>query len=148
MKMDCKFLKDFKAFAMRGNVLDMAVGVIIGGAFGKIVTSLVNNVVMPLLGMLVGGIDFTSLQWVLSPAQVAADGTVVREEVAMQYGLFLQNTFDFIIIAFCIFLFVKLFTRLTQSRKAEVAKPAAPPEPSAEAKLLAEIRDLLRERKQ
>ena len=97
MKMDCKFLKDFKAFAMRGNVLDMAVGVIIGGAFGKIVTSLVNNVVMPLLGMLVGGIDFTSLQWVLSPAQVAADGTVVREEVAMQYGLFLQNTFDFIV---------------------------------------------------
>lgn len=148
MKMDCKFLKDFKAFAMRGNVLDMAVGVIIGGAFGKIVTSLVNNVVMPLLGMLVGGIDFTSLQWVLSPAHVAADGTVVREEVAMQYGLFLQNTFDFIIIAFCIFLFVKLFTRLTQSRKAEEAKPAAPPEPSAEAKLLAEIRDLLRERKQ
>lgn len=148
MKMDFKFLKDFKAFAMRGNVLDMAVGVIIGGAFGKIVTSLVNNVVMPLLGMLVGGIDFTSLQWVLSPAQVAADGTVVREEVAMQYGLFLQNTFDFVIIAFCIFLFVKLFTRLTQSRKAEEAKPAAPPEPSAEAKLLAEIRDLLRERKQ
>lgn len=148
MKMDCKFLKDFKAFAMRGNVLDMAVGVIIGGAFGKIVTSLVNNVVMPLLGMLVGGIDFTSLQWVLSPAQVDADGTVVREEVAMQYGLFLQNTFDFIIIAFCIFLFVKLFTRLTQSRKAEESKPAAPPEPSAEAKLLAEIRDMLRERRQ
>ena len=76
--MNCKFLKDFKDFAMRGNVLDMAVGVIIGGAFGKIVTSLVNNVVMPLLGMLVGGIDFTSLELELSPAEVAADGSVVK----------------------------------------------------------------------
>lgn len=146
--MNWKFLKDFKTFAMRGNVLDMAVGVIIGGAFGKIVSSLVNNVVMPLLGMLIGGIDFTSLELVLSPAKTDADGTVIREAVTMQYGIFIQNTFDFIIIAFCIFLFVKLFTRLTQSKKAEEAKPAAPPEPSAEAKLLAEIRDLLRERKQ
>ena len=133
---------------MRGNVLDMAVGVIIGGAFGKIVSSLVNNVVMPLLGMLIGGIDFTSLELVLSPAKTDADGTVIREAVTMQYGIFIQNTFDFIIIAFCIFLFVKLFMRLTQSKKAEEAKPAAPPEPSAEAKLLTEIRDLLRERKQ
>lgn len=146
--MNWKFLKDFKTFAMRGNVLDMAVGVIIGGAFGKIVSSLVNNVVMPLLGMLIGGIDFTSLKLVLSPAKTDADGTVIREAVTMQYGIFIQNTFDFIIIAFCIFLFVKLFTRLTQSKKAEEAKPAAPPEPSAEAKLLTEIRDLLRERKQ
>ena len=146
--MNWKFLKDFKTFAMRGNVLDMAVGVIIGGAFGKIVSSLVNNVVMPLLGMLIGGIDFTSLELVLSPAKTDADGTVIREAVTMQYGIFIQNTFDFIIIAFCIFLFVKLFTRLTQSKKAEEAKPAAPPEPSAEVKLLTEIRDLLRERKQ
>lgn len=146
--MNWKFLKDFKTFAMRGNVLDMAVGVIIGGAFGKIVSSLVNNVVMPLLGMLIGGIDFTSLELVLSPAKTDADGTVIREAVTMQYGIFIQNTFDFIIIAFCIFLFVKLFMRLTQSKKAEEAKPAAPPEPSAEAKLLTEIRDLLRERKQ
>lgn len=84
----------------------------------------------------------------LSPAKTDADGTVIREAVTMQYGIFIQNTFDFIIIAFCIFLFVKLFTRLTQSKKAEEAKPAAPPEPSAEAKLLTEIRDLLRERKQ
>lgn len=146
--MNWKFLKDFKTFAMRGNVLDMAVGVIIGGAFGKIVSSLVNNIVMPLLGMLIGGIDFTSLELVLSPAKTDADGTVIREAVTMQYGIFIQNTFDFIIIAFCIFLFVKLFTRLTQSKKAEEAKPAVPPEPSAEAKLLTEIRDLLRERKQ
>lgn len=145
--MNCKFLKDFKDFAMRGNVLDMAVGVIIGGAFGKIVTSLVNNVVMPLLGMLVGGIDFTSLELELSPAEVAADGSVVKEAVALQYGVFIQNTFDFIIIAFCIFLFVRLVVKLSQRKKAEEAKPAAPPEPSAEAKLLAEIRDLLRERK-
>ena len=145
--MNCKFLKDFKDFAMRGNVLDMAVGVIIGGAFGKIVTSLVNNVVMPLLGMLVGGIDFTSLELELSPAEVAADGSVVKEAVALQYGVFIQNTFDFIIIAFCIFLFVRLVAKLSQRKKAEEAKSAAPPEPSAEAKLLAEIRDLLRERK-
>lgn len=145
--MNCKFLKDFKDFAMRGNVLDMAVGVIIGGAFGKIVTSLVNNVVMPLLGMLVGGIDFTSLELELSPAEVAADGSVVKEAVALQYGVFIQNTFDFIIIAFCIFLFVRLVAKLSQRKKAEEAKTAAPPEPSAEAKLLAEIRDLLRERK-
>lgn len=145
--MNCKFLKDFKDFAMRGNVLDMAVGVIIGGAFGKIVTSLVNNVVMPLLGMLVGGIDFTSLELELSPAEVAADGSVVKEAVALQYGVFIQNTFDFIIIAFCIFLFVRLVVKLSQRKKAEEAKPVAPPEPSAEAKLLAEIRDLLRERK-
>lgn len=145
--MNCKFLKDFKDFAMRGNVLDMAVGVIIGGAFGKIVTSLVNNVVMPLLGMLVGGIDFTSLELELSPAEVAADGSVVKEAVALQYGVFIQNTFDFIIIAFCIFLFVRLVAKLSQRKKAEEAKPVAPPEPSAEAKLLAEIRDLLRERK-
>ena len=145
--MNCKFLKDFKDFAMRGNVLDMAVGVIIGGAFGKIVTSLVNNVVMPLLGMLVGGIDFASLELELSPAEVAADGSVVKEAVALQYGVFIQNTFDFIKNAFCIFLFVRLVAKLSQRKKAEEAKPAAPPEPSAEAKLLAEIRDLLRERK-
>ncbi len=145
--MNFKFLKDFKDFAMRGNVLDMAVGVIIGGAFGKIVTSLVNNVVMPLLGMLIGGIDFTSLELELSPAQLAADGTVEKAAVALQYGVFIQNTFDFIIIAFCIFLFVKLVAKLSQRKKAEEAKSAAPPEPSAEAKLLAEIRDLLRERK-
>lgn len=145
--MNYKFLKDFKDFAMRGNVLDMAVGVIIGGAFGKIVSSLVNNVVMPLLGMLIGGIDFTSLQWVLSPGQVDADGTVVREAVVMQYGIFIQNTFDFIIIALCIFSFVRLLGRLTYKKKAEEEKPAAPPEPSAEERLLTEIRDLLRDRK-
>ncbi len=146
--MNWKFLKDFKEFAMRGNVLDMAVGVIIGGAFGKIVTSLVNNVVMPLLGMLIGGIDFTSLKWVMSPAQLDADGNVVKEAVELQYGVFIQNTFDFIIIAFCIFLFIKMITRLTQRKKAaEEAKPVAPPEPSEEVKLLTEIRDLLRERK-
>lgn len=144
--MNCKILKDFKEFAMRGNVLDMAVGVIIGGAFGKIVTSLVNNVVMPLLGMLIGGIDFTSLKWVMSPAKTDAAGNVVRDAVELQYGVFIQNTFDFIIIAFCIFLFIKLFNRLSQRKKA-VEKPASPPEPSAEAKLLAEIRDLLRDRK-
>lgn len=145
--MNYKFLKDFKDFAMRGNVLDMAVGVIIGGAFGKIVSSLVSDVVMPLLGMLIGGIDFTSLKWVLSTAKLDAEGNVVKEAVELQYGVFLQNTFDFIVIAFCIFMFIKLFTRITKCKKDEDEKVATPPEPTAEEKLLTEIRDLLRDRK-
>ena len=104
---------------------------------------------MPLLGMLIGGIDFTSLELVLSPAKTDADGTVIREAVTMQYGIFIQNTFDFIIIAFCIFLFVKLFTRLDPKQESRRSQDLpSHPEPSAEAKLLTEIRDLLRERKQ
>lgn len=137
------FLKDFKDFAMRGNVLDMAVGVIIGGAFGKIVSSLVNNVIMPLLGKVVGGIDFTSLKWVLAPEVLDAEGNVVSAGVEVEYGIFLQNTLDFIIIAFCVFVMVRVVNKLINSKKKE-SKPAVVETP-ADVKLLTEIRDLLRE---
>ena len=132
-----KFLEEFKAFAMRGNVLDMAVGVVIGGAFGKITTSLVNDIIMPLISMLTGGIDFSSWKWVLK----AAEGDAA--EVAVNFGSFIAVVLDFIIIAFAIFCMLKAINKL--HRKKEEA-PAAPPEPSAEEKLLAEIRDLLKEK--
>lgn len=139
--MKSSFLTDFKNFAMRGNVIDLAVGVIIGGAFGKIVSSLVADIIMPLLGVLVGGVNFTELKWVLkAPHEVNG---VEQAAVTLNYGNFLQVTFDFLIIAFSIFLFVKLVTRLTEKRKAQ-AQAAAASEPSAEVKLLTEIRDLLK----
>ena len=131
-----KFLEEFKAFAMRGNVLDMAVGVVIGGAFGKITTSLVNDIIMPLISMLTGGINFSSWKWVLKAAQGDA-------EVAVNFGNFIAVVLDFIIIAFAVFCMVKAINKL--HKKKEEA-PAAPPEPSAEEKLLAEIRDLLKEK--
>ena len=121
------FIKEFKEFAMKGNVMDMAVGVIIGGAFGKIVSSLVDDVLMPVIGMLTGGVDFTNLT-----AQVG-DATV-------KYGTFIQNIIDFLIIAFCIFLMIKGMNKLTKKKEEE---PAPAPEPSNEEKLLGEIRDLL-----
>lgn len=135
------FLLEFKAFAMRGNVVDMAVGVIIGGAFGKIVSSLVADVVMPAIGLLVGGVNFTDLKWVIRDAYVDDKGQEVAA-ATLNYGNFLQTTFDFIIIAFCIFLFIKLLTRFNKKKE---AAPAAPPKPSKEEVLLTEIRDLLRE---
>lgn len=142
-----KFLNDFKSFAMKGNVLDMAVGVVIGGAFGKIVTSLVNDVIMPITGKLVGGINFTDLELVLSKAVVAEDGTVTTPEVAIAYGKFIQSTVDFLIIAFCIFLFIRLIGKLSRKKEEAPATPAPAPEPSAEEKLLTEIRDLLKKDK-
>lgn len=135
------FLKDFKAFAMRGNVIDMAVGVIIGGAFGKIVSSIVSDVIMPPIGLLVGGVNFTDLKWEMKPASVV-DG-VEQAAVTLNYGNFLQATFDFLIIAFSIFLFIKLLAQLNQKKEEEA--PAAPPAPSKEEVLLTEIRDLLKE---
>lgn len=142
----CSFLQEFKAFAMKGNVIDMAVGVIIGGAFGKIVSSIVADVIMPPIGLLVGGVNFTDLKWVLKPA-VLEDGKEVVAAVTLNYGNFLQVTFDFLIIAFSIFMFIKLLTKLTEKKKAEVpAAPPAPPAPSREEVLLTEIRDLLKEK--
>ena len=132
-----KFLEEFKAFAMRGNVLDMAVGVVIGGAFGKITTSLVNDIIMPLISMLTGGIDFSGWKWVLK----AAEGDAA--EVAVNFGSFIAVVLDFIIIAFAVFCMVKAINKL--HKKKEEA-PAAPPAPSAEEKLLTEIRDLLKEK--
>lgn len=136
-----KFLNDFKAFAMRGNVVDMAVGVIIGGAFGKIVSSLVADIIMPPIGFLVGGVNFTELAITLKVPEII--NGVQTAPVTINYGNFLQAVFDFIIIAFCIFMLVRLISRFS---KKEESKPAAPPQPSAEEKLLAEIRDLLKER--
>ncbi|OON35517.1 large-conductance mechanosensitive channel [Izhakiella australiensis] len=127
--------KEFRDFAMRGNVVDLAVGVIIGAAFGKIVSSLVANIIMPPLGLLIGGVDFKQFSWVLRPAQ----GDVPA--VVMEYGVFLQTIFDFVIIAFAIFIAIKLMNKLYQ--KKEVEKPAA--KPSAEEVLLTEIRDLLKQ---
>ena len=147
------FLQDFKAFAMKGNVVDMAVGVIIGGAFGKIVTSVVNDIIMPPIGLLVGGVNFTDLKWVMKdaiPEQLNEAGEVIQAAapaVTLNYGNFLQQTFDFLIIAFSIFLFVSLIKRMTEKKKAEEAPaaPAPPPAPSKEEVLLTEIRDLLKE---
>jgi large conductance mechanosensitive channel len=130
-------LKEFKEFAIRGPVIDLAVGVIIGGAFGQIVTSLVNDILMPILSILIGGISFTDLKVVISPA------TDTAAEVAFMYGSFIQSVVDFLIIALCIFLFVKLAKSL--SRKEPEPEPA-PPEPSNEETLLREIRDLLKEK--
>jgi len=128
-------LSEFKAFAMRGNVMDLAVGVVIGAAFGKIVTSLVAQVIMPPIGMLIGGVDFSSYKWILQPA--GADG---KGEVALQYGAFLNTIIQFAIVALAIFLVVKLMNRMI---KKEEAAPAPPP---PEVTLLTEIRDLLRSR--
>jgi large conductance mechanosensitive channel len=145
------FLSDFKAFAMRGNVIDMAVGVIIGGAFGKIVTSVVNDIIMPPIGLLVGGVNFTDLKLVMKPAELNEAGEEVVAAVTLNYGNFLQQTFDFLIIAFSIFLFISLIKKVTERMKndepAPEPAPAPEPEPSNEEKLLAEIRDLLKKEK-
>ena len=138
--------KEFKEFAFKGNVLDMTIGLIIGGAFGKIVTSLVNDIIMPVFGFLTAGTDFKTLKFVMSPAQVDAAGAVIKTEAAIMYGNFLQNVFDFFIIAFCIFFFVNQITKMRKKKEAEEA-PAPPPAPAGPTteELLAEIRDLLKQ---
>ncbi|MBP3512539.1 MAG: large-conductance mechanosensitive channel protein MscL [Prevotella sp.] len=138
-----KFLNDFKEFAIKGNAVDMAVGVIIGGAFGKIVTSIVNDIIMPPIGWLIGGVKFTDLKCTLPSVQLEG---VALDPVTINYGNFLQTIFDFIIIAFCIFMLVKGIKKLSAKKAEAPAAPAAPPAPSAEEKLLAEIRDLLKEK--
>jgi len=138
------FIQDFKSFALKGNVVDMAVGVIIGGAFGKIVTSIVNNIIMPPIGVLTGGVDFTDLKLTIKEAVVEGEN-VVSEAVTLNYGQFIQDVVDFLIIAFCIFLMIKGITKLSRKKEEEdAAAPAPEPEPSAEEKLLTEIRDLLK----
>lgn len=136
-------LQEFKKFAMRGNVVDMAVGIIIGGAFGKIVSSVVADIIMPAVGLLVGGVNFSDLKIVLKHAVMDGD-KVITPAVSINYGNFLQVTFDFIIIAFSIFMLIKGINAL--NRKKEEA-PAAPAPPPADVQLLTEIRDLLREKK-
>lgn len=134
-----KFFQEFREFAMRGNVLDMAVGVILGGAFGKITTSLVNDVFMPLIGMLIGGVDLGKLNIVLKPA------TDTAEAVTLGIGTFLTTIIDFVLVAFVIFLMIKTINRFRR-KKEEEPEPEKPKDPTAE-ELLAEIRDLLKEQK-
>ncbi len=135
-----KFLQEFKAFAVKGNAIDMAVGVIIGAAFGKIVSSIVDDIIMPPIGWLIGGIDFKDLKYVL-PVNPLDEGA---EPVAIAYGNFLQTCLDFIIIAFCVFMLVRLLTKLSRTKEKESEAPTTPPEPSEEVKLLREIRDSLK----
>lgn len=130
-------LQEFKAFVMRGNVVDLAVGVVIGGAFGAIVTSLVGDIVMPTVGILTSGVDFSKAALVMKEA--SADGKTPA--VLLSYGKFIQTTINFIIVAFVIFLVIKAMNAM---KKKEAAAPTLPPEPSAQEKLLAEIRDLLK----
>ena len=149
------FVSEFKTFIARGNVMDMAVGVIIGGAFGNISKSLVNDVVMPAVSMLTGGLNFESWKLVLKEAVLDAEGAVVTDEVAMNFGLFISTIVDFLITALAVFCVIKVINGMRA--KAEAAKkkeeaaepetPPAPPEPSAEEKLLTEIRDLLKDQK-
>jgi large conductance mechanosensitive channel len=134
------FIKEFKEFAIRGNLVDMAVGVVIGGAFGKIVSSIVADIIMPLISILTGGINFTHWKFVLKQA-VLEGGNIVTPEVAVTYGNFIQVLLDFIIVAFSIFCVIKLINKV---RKTEKEKPAAPAAPAEDIVLLTEIRDLLK----
>jgi large conductance mechanosensitive channel len=128
-------LGDFKNFAMKGNVLDLATAVIIGGAFGKIISSLVNDVLMPPLGLLLGKVDFKELKWVIQ------EGIGEAPDVTLNYGMFIQNIVDFLIIAFCIFLIIRAYQKM---EKKKVEAPAPPPAPNKQEQLLEEIRDLLK----
>ena len=139
-----KFLNEFKSFAIKGNAVDMAVGVIIGGGFGKIVGSIVNDLIMPPIGWLIGGVNFSDLKFTL-PAEQIVEG-VQTQAATINYGNFIQTLIDFIIIAFCVFLMVKGINNLSKKKEAEPEQPAPTPEPSNEEKLLSEIRDLLKQK--
>jgi large conductance mechanosensitive channel len=136
-------LKEFREFALKGNVMDMAVGVVIGGAFGKIVTSLVQDIMMPIIGFFTAGMDFTELKIVLSDARIAETGEEIAE-AAILYGNFIQTAIDFVIIAFSIFIAIKMINKLR--RKQEVVEEEAAPSLPGEVDLLIEIRDLLKEK--
>ena len=137
------FLKEFKEFATKGNVMDLAVGVIIGSAFGKIVSSLVADIIMPPIGLIVGGIKFTDIKLGLKEAVVDTSGKVIEEAVTLNIGNFIQNAFDFLIIAAAIFLVVKLLNKLNRKKAKEAPVPKGP---SEEVQLLTEIRDLLKKK--
>jgi large conductance mechanosensitive channel len=139
-------LKEFKEFAVKGNVIDLAVGVIIGGAFGKIVASFVNDVVMPPIGLLLGGVDFKELKIFLKEEVLNDAGEVATAAVTLNYGMFIQNVFDFAIIAFVIFLAIKGINKMKRKEEEAPAAPAPPAEPSKSEKLLEEIRDLLQKK--
>ena len=132
------FFEEFKSFAMRGNVVDLAIAVVVGAAFGKIVTSFTNDIIMPVLGLLTGGIDFSAMAWILKEA------TDTAEAVTIGYGLFINSIISFLIIAFAVFVVMKQINRM---KKQEEEVPAEPPQPSSEEVLLTEIRDLLKAKK-
>ena len=134
-------IKEFREFAMRGNMVDMAVGIIIGAAFGKIVSTLVEKVMMPPLGLLIGGLDFSDFKFKMKDAVIGDDGKVVTPPVNLEYGMFITELINFIIVAFAVFLLVKGINSL--KRKQEAAPPPAPPE---DVKLLGELRDLLKQK--
>ena len=136
-----KFLSDFKEFAMKGNIVDMAVGVIIGGGFGKIVSSLVNDIIMPIISLATGGDGYKNLKYVITAGKEAVGDAAAVEEVAINYGLFIQNIVDFLIIAFSIFVALRVIMKF---KKKEEEAPAPAPEPTPEEKLLTEIRDILK----
>lgn len=135
-----KLIQEFKDFAVKGNAVDMAVGVIIGGAFGKIVSSIVDDIIMPPIGWLIGGVNFSDLKWTLP--EVDIPGITASAPATINYGNFLQTLIDFLIIAFCVFMMVKGINKLSKKKEEETAAPA--PEPTNEEKLLSEIRDLLK----
>ncbi len=132
---------EFKTFISRGNVVDLAVGVIIGAAFGKIVSSLVADVILPPIGVLVGGVDFTDLAYTIKAAETDGSGKILKEAVQLKYGNFIQTIFDFLITAFAVFIVIKAMNKM---KKAEAAAPPAPAPPTKEETLLTEIRDLLK----
>lgn len=140
-----KFKDEFKEFAFKGNVIDMAVGVVIGGAFGKIVTSIVNDLIMPIIGLLTSGINFSDLKYVITPAVMDGD-KVVTPENALMYGAFIQNVIDFFIIALSIFIVIKIISKA--KRKQEEAPAPEPEAPPQDIQLLTEIRDLLKKEQQ
>ena len=145
-------IKEFKEFAMKGNVVDLAVGVIVGVAFGKVVTSVVNDIIMPPVGKLMGGVNFTDLFFTLDPSKLAKDGSVIKSlaqakeagAAVIAYGSFINTVIDFTIVAFCIFMIVKVMNSL--KKKPAAPAPATPPVPTGEEKLLGEIRDILKGR--
>lgn len=139
-----KLVSEFKAFAMRGNVVDMAVGIIIGGAFGKIISSVVADVIMPPIGLLLGGVKFTDLKIILKDPVLDAAGKVTTQAVSINYGNFIQTSVDFLIIAFAIFMMIKAMNSLKKKEEVAPAPAPVPPPPSKEEVLLGEIRDILK----
>jgi large conductance mechanosensitive channel len=137
-------VKEFKTFAMRGNVLDMAVGIIIGGAFGKIVSSFVADVIMPPIGILIGGADFSDLKLVLKSPVLGEAGKIITPGASLNYGMFINSVIDFVIIAFAIFMLIKAMNRIQRKEEAKAVEAPVPLEPTNEEKLLTEIRDLLK----
>lgn len=144
-----RLLKEFKEFAVKGNVIDLATAVIIGGAFGKIVSSLVADIIMPLVGLLTGGNDFSGWKIILRPASLAEDGTITQAALSLNAGIFVQNVVDFLIISTSVFLMIKVLLRIKNKFKQEAETPQEKPaEPAPDLKLLTEIRDILKEKAQ